>query len=94
MNLQNKKRLTDLDNELIVARGRMRGRDSQGIWNGHAHTPIFKMDNQQGPTVEYMEFNSMLCGNLDGRGIWGKFDTFMCMAETLCCSPETITTLS
>ena len=35
----------------------------------------------------------MLCGSLAGRGIWGGMDTWMCMAEFLCCLPETITTL-
>ena len=25
--------------------------DNQGPWGGHVHTAIFKMDNQQGPTV-------------------------------------------
>ena len=37
---------------------------------------------------------SMLCGNLDGRGVWGRMDTCICMAESLCRPPETITTLS
>ena len=35
----------------------------------------------------------MLCGNLDGRGIWGRMDTCICMAESLYCPHETITTL-
>ena len=35
----------------------------------------------------------MLCGSLDGTGVWGRMDTYMCMAESLRCSPETITTL-
>ena len=26
-------------------------RNSYGIWDGHVHIAIFKMDNQQGPTV-------------------------------------------
>ena len=43
MNLQNKKRLTDLEKELMVARGR----DSYRLWEDHVHTAIFKMDNQQ-----------------------------------------------
>ena len=34
----------------------MDGRDSQGVWDGHVHTAMFKMDNQQGPTVKHMEF--------------------------------------
>ena len=34
-----------LENELMVA-GEW-GRDGQGVWEGHVHTAIFKMDNQQ-----------------------------------------------
>ena len=53
----------------------------------------FKMDNQQGPTVQHREHCSMLCGSLDGRGVWGRMDACICMAESLCYPPETITTL-
>ena len=35
----------------------------------------------------------MLCGSLDGRGVQGRMDTCMIMAESLHCSPETITAL-
>ena len=54
--LQNRNRLTDLENDLWeqaygFQRGRMGGRDSQGVWDWHVHTAVFKMDNQQGPTV-------------------------------------------
>ena len=35
----------------------------------------------------------MLCGSLDGRGVWGRMDRCICMAEPLCCPPETITLL-
>ena len=56
-------------------------------------TAIFKMDNQQGPTVQHRKLCSMLCGDLEGRGVWARMDTDICMAESLCCSPETITTL-
>ena len=51
------------------------------------------MDNQQGPTVWHLELCSMLCGRLDGRGVWGRMDTCLYMAESLHRSPETITTL-
>ena len=40
-----------------------------------------------------MELGSMLCGSLDGKGVWGRMDTFVCMAESLHCSLETITAL-
>ena len=72
---------------------RMGGMDSQGMWDGHTYTAIFKMDNQQGPPVQHREFCSMLCDSLDGRGVWGRMDTGICMAEFLPCSLETITTV-
>ena len=40
-----------------------------------------------------MELCPMLCGSLDGRGVWGRMDTCICMTEFLHSSPETITTL-
>ena len=27
--------------------------------------------------------------SLDGRGVWGRMDTGICMAESLCCPPAT-----
>ena len=51
------------------------------------------MDEQQKPIVEYVELFSMLCSSLNGRGIWGRMDTCIGMAESIHCSPETITTL-
>ena len=59
----------------------------------YVHTAIFKVDNQQGPTVEHRELCSMLRGSLDGRGVWGRMDTCIRMAESLLCSPETTTAL-
>ena len=40
-----------------------------------------------------MELCSVLRGSLDGRGVGGRMDTWIRMAESLHCSPETITTL-
>ena len=40
-----------------------------------------------------MKFCSILCGSLDGKGVWGRMDTCICMAEFLHCSSEIITTL-
>ena len=31
--------------------GRVRGKDRLGVWGWHVHTAVFKLDNQQGPTV-------------------------------------------
>ena len=46
MNLQNRKRLTDLYNVLTVAGGKR-----WEIWDQHLYTAVFKMDNQQRPIV-------------------------------------------
>jgi len=35
----------------------------------------------------------MLCGSLDGKGVWRRMDTCRCMAESLHCSLETMTIL-
>ena len=40
-----------------------------------------------------MELCSMSCASLDGRGVWGRMDTCMCITESLHCSLETVTTL-
>ena len=40
-----------------------------------------------------IELCSMLCGSLDGKGVGGRMGICIYMAESLHCSPETITTL-
>ena len=42
----------------------------------------------------YSIWNSiqMLHARLDGKRVWGRMDTYICIAESLHCSPETITT--
>ena len=35
---------------LRVPEGKMEGKDSKSVWDGHVHTAIFKMDSQQGST--------------------------------------------
>ena len=82
-------------NELMVAGGKDRGRASQGFGDGHEHTAVFKTDNQQDPSVLlYNTGNSAPCYVAAWvGGKFGRTDTCMCMAETLCCPPETITTL-
>ena len=40
--------------------------------------------------MQHGELCSMLWGSLDGRGVWGRMDTCIYMAESLHCSPKTI----
>ena len=59
-------------------RGTDGGRDSQGVWDGHVHSAIFKMDNQQGPT--YIAQGTLL--NVMGQPGWeGSLgeNVYMCM---------------
>ena len=51
------------------------------------------MGNQQGPTLSNRELCSMLWGRWDGRQVWGRMNTCICVAESFCYPPDTITTL-
>ena len=69
----------------MVARrgvGEDEGKEYLGSWDRHVHTAIFKMGNQQGPTVQHRELCSKLCGSLDGRGMWGE-NGYMCQQRLL-----------
>ena len=44
---------------------------------------IIKQMKQQGPTVQNRQLCSGLCGSMDGKGIWGRMDTSIYMAESL-----------
>ena len=52
-----------------------------------------KWVNNKDLTTEHRELCSLWCGSLDGRGVWGRMGTWICMAESLHCPPETTTVL-
>ena len=54
------------------------GRDSHGVWDGHAHTAISKMGHQQGPATQQRALHSMLCGGLDAGEFGESGYTCMC----------------
>ena len=90
-------RLTDLEKEPMVE---VAGWEGCGEWReeigslGWTCTHCYISNGwPKGPTVYHRELCLMLCGSLDGRGVWGRMDTCVCMAESLHCLPETITTL-
>ena len=90
--LQNRNRLTCLKNKLMVAgAGRIGGRDSQEVWDGHVHTALFKMETNK--DLPYSTGNCAQWNSLDGRGVWERMDTCICMDKCLCCLSETIITL-
>ena len=69
MSAENRSRVTDVENKLMVTGGGGGQGDKLGDWNGHIHTTICKIDNQQGPTVEHRELYSILCNGLYGKRI-------------------------
>ena len=86
--VQHRELCSILYTNLLVTRGKNGGRDNQGVWDGHGHTAVFNMEKQQGPAGQHRELCLMLGASLDGRGVWGRMDTCLCVAESLCCSPE------
>ena len=69
------------------------GGKRQGVWDGHIHIhAVFKMNSEQGPTVQCREFCSMYTPAWMGGEAGGEWK-HVCMAESLRCPPETITTL-
>ena len=74
--------------------GRIGGKDSLEVLDGLAHTALFKMDNQQGPTYCIAQGTLLNVMRQPGwEGSLGRMDTCVCMAEGLCCPPESIMTL-
>ena len=50
------------------------------------HTVTFKMDKYPGPTVWHRGLCSVSYGSLDGRGVWGRVDTCVCVTVSLLCT--------
>ena len=53
------------------------GRDRLGVWDWHVHTTIFKIDNQQGPTLLHRECCSIFCNNLNRKIIWKRIHVYV-----------------
>ena len=54
-----------------------------GGWGEGIDPAVFRVENQQGPAAQHRALCSMLCGSRDGRGVGGRRDTWVCMAEAL-----------
>ena len=64
---------------------------SEGNIRGNVGKELFKGIIQSFPGFTNKSATT-LHGSPDGGGVWGEW-TCVCVAESLCCSPETITTL-
>ena len=76
----------------MVHTGKKKILNTQGVWDRHVHTTVFKMDNQQGPTVQPMNSAQYYMAAWMGEELGGE--CVYIVAESLCCPPETITVLT
>ena len=63
MNLFPKQRLTDIENKLQVTKG-VGGGDKLGVWDQQVQITVYKIDKQQGPTVQHGELYSISRNNI------------------------------
>ena len=49
------------ENKLMVTKGERELGDKLGAWDWQMQTTIYKLDKQQGPTVEHRELYSISC---------------------------------
>ena len=80
----------------MVAREKDRRKGQLGSlgWTCIMHTALFKMDNQQGPTVWHMGPLLNVMWQPGWEGSLGQNGyMYICVAESLGCSPKTITLL-
>ena len=89
--LQTRKRVTDLKCEFMVVRGR-EGILIESLGRSYTHCYIQNGYHQQGPIYSTGNSARWYMAAWTGGGL-GRMDTYTCMAESLHCSSETITTL-
>ena len=60
----------------------------------HVHSAIFKMDSQQGQgTLLNEAYQAVMWQPGWERSLGKEYDIYICISESLCCAPETITKL-
>ena len=62
MNLYMKQKQTHKENRLMVAKGEaQQGKEGLGAWGQQMETSIYRIEKQQGPSVQHRELHSMPC---------------------------------
>ena len=55
--------VTDIESKFMVTKEEG-GRNKLGVRDQHVHSTKYKIDNQQGPTVQHRELYPVSCNNL------------------------------
>ena len=92
MNLFTKQSLTVIKTNLWLPKRNVKGRDKSGAWDEHTHTTIYKIDNQQGPTIHHRKYESIFCDNLY-KNLKKKECMYRCITGSPDCLPRTNTAL-
>ena len=66
-------------------------RKGLGVWDQQLQTIIYRIDKQQGPTVQHRELYSISLINHNGKE-YEKEYMYICITESLCCTAEINTT--
>ena len=62
MNLSMKQKQTHKENRLMVAKGEAQeGKEGLGAWGQQMETSIYRIEKQQGPSVQHREQYSISC---------------------------------
>ena len=64
------------------------GEDKSEVWDQQLQTTTYKINNQQGPTIQHGELYLIFLINSKGKES-GKIDIYVYITESLCCTPET-----
>ena len=85
MNLSMKQKRTQRHREETC--GCCGGRERLGVWDQQMQTSIYRMGKQQGNYIQYP------ATNCNGKAYEREKNIQVCITESLCCTPETNTTL-
>ena len=89
--LWKRSRLTDLENGLVVVGEKDGGRDSSEFGIDMCTLLYLKQITNKNCIAQGTLLSVMWQPGWER--VWGRTDTCICNAESLCCSPETVTTL-
>ena len=88
MNLSTEKKLMDLENRPVVAKGGRSEWDGLGIWGSQMQITVFGMDKQRDPALQPWELYLVTCDGAWWRLMWEKECTHVCVIGSLCCTEE------
>ena len=92
--IKQKQTLQTLKTDLWLPKGKRECGERDKSGDGmNIHTLLYMRDDQQKPTVQHKKFYPIFWDNLYEKRILERMNICVCVTESLCCTPETNTTL-